>query len=196
MSSHQQLFFVGGMALPGAAHGGGKDQSSMALGKALTGYPGLPPPPGTPGKGGSGKGAKRAAGEEEDDDDEYVPEDEEDEDEDGDEDDDDDSSDANNQLPEGGPDFVVGPNGLRRRRKRLTKKWSQEEDAVLAQLVAIHGQRDWGLIARHMPGRHRKGKQCRERWRNQVSLCFVRACRDGLGRMAWGLWGAPFRSTD
>jgi hypothetical protein len=155
---------------------GGKDRGMMGL--PMPGF-GLPPPaPASPGKqggrGGKGSAAgKKAAGEEEDDE-EYVPEDEEEgsdgeyEDGDGDEED----EDANNQQEGGGEgDFVLGPNGARRRRKRLTRKWSSEEDMILAQLVAIHGQRDWGLIARHMPGRFRKGKQCRERWRNQVSQC-------------------------
>ena len=66
---------------------------------------------------------------------------------------------------EDGEAYVDG-NG--RKRKRLTRKWSPEEDMMLARLVTIHGQRDWGLIARNMPGKFRKGKQCRERWRNQL----------------------------
>jgi hypothetical protein len=146
------------MALPGVGGDQGKD---AALHQAMAMGPyGHPPPPSTPGKGAKGGrgGGKKAAGEEES---EYEEEEEDDEDE-----DDDDSSDANNQG-EGG-EFVMGPNGMRRRRKRLTKKWTAEEDMILAQLVTLHGQRDWGLIARHMPGRFRKGKQCRERWRNQV----------------------------
>lgn len=164
MSSHhhQQPFALPGhpglTAFPGV--GGSDDKGKdAALRQAMAMGPyGHPPPPSTPGKRGKGGrgGGKKAPGEEEES--EYEEEDE-------DEEDDDDSSDANNQ--EGG-EFVMGPNGMRRRRKRLTKKWTAEEDMILAQLVTLHGQRDWGLIARHMPGRFRKGKQCRERWRNQV----------------------------
>lgn len=65
-------------------------------------------------------------------------------------------------------DWMMGPDGVRRRRKQLTQKWTQEEDSLLTELVLQHGQRDWGLVASHMPGTHRKGKQCRERWRNQL----------------------------
>jgi hypothetical protein len=197
MSSQQPLALGLPLGLPFPLPGGKDGPITMAL-------PGFPPPPATPGKG--KRGAKKAAGEEEDDDEEYVPEDEDyddDEEEDG---DDDDEEDANNQMPGGGedgqPEFVVGPNGLRRRRKRLTRKWSAEEDMILAQLVAIHGQRDWGLIARHMPGRFRKGKQCRERWRNQVRRegTLVRGVGGGErlidGSVDWVGWAGRGRSTD
>lgn len=36
-----------------------------------------------------------------------------------------------------------------------------QEDRILVQLVGMYGQKDWGLIARHMPGKQRKGKQVR-----------------------------------
>jgi len=65
-------------------------------------------------------------------------------------------------------EWMMGPDGVRRRRKQLTQKWTQAEDLLLAELVFMHGERDWGLVASHMPGSHRKGKQCRERWRNQL----------------------------
>ncbi len=142
-----------GMPFPGPL--GGKDMGMMGM-PPMPGF-GLPPPaPASPGKGGRGrKGKKLAAGEENDEEEEDGSEGYEDGE------DDEEDEDANNQQG--------GPNGSRRRRKRLTHKWSAEEDMILANLVQIHGQRDWGLIARHMPGRIRKGKQCRERWRNQVS---------------------------
>jgi hypothetical protein len=46
-------------------------------------------------------------------------------------------------------------------------KWSAEEDDLLRQNVAAHGLGNWSLVAQSMPGRN--GKQCRERWMNQLS---------------------------
>ena len=45
-------------------------------------------------------------------------------------------------------------------------KWSQEEDQVLAQNIEQFGTSNWSLIAKALPGR--TGKQCRERWMNQL----------------------------
>lgn len=175
MSSHQQPFQLTEMhPLPVGPSGVDALPGVTALHQAIA----FAAPPATPGKG--SKGRKRAGGEDED---SYVPSGEEEEDGDDEEDDDDDSA-ANNQQSE----FVLEKDGqLRRRRKKLTKKWTQEEDLILVQLVTMHGQRDWGLIARHMPGKLRKGKQCRERWRNQVggSVGWV----GGLGVGGRGLIG-------
>lgn len=45
---------------------------------------------------------------------------------------------------------------------RVSKKpWNDEEDMRVRELVAIHGAKNWPLIADHLPGR--VGKQCRER---------------------------------
>lgn len=45
---------------------------------------------------------------------------------------------------------------------RVCKKpWNDEEDRRVRELVAIHGAKNWPLIADHLPGR--VGKQCRER---------------------------------
>lgn len=44
--------------------------------------------------------------------------------------------------------------------------WSQEEDALLSDLVERLGARNWTLIARGIPGR--SGKSCRLRWCNQL----------------------------
>ena len=46
------------------------------------------------------------------------------------------------------------------------KPWSVEEDAKLRSLVEEHGMQQWALIASNMP--ERNGKQCRERWHNQL----------------------------
>jgi hypothetical protein len=46
-------------------------------------------------------------------------------------------------------------------------KFTQAEDTRLIQLVNIHGSRNWGEVARHMP--HRTNRQCRERWSNYLN---------------------------
>ena len=51
--------------------------------------------------------------------------------------------------------------------------WSDEEDALLAQLVTIHGTKQWKVIANELNRKtedgNRTGKQCRERWLNYVN---------------------------
>eukprot|EP00965_Chrysotila_dentata_P207672 6184265-Pleurochrysis_carterae.AAC.5 len=39
---------------------------------------------------------------------------------------------------------------------------------MLRALVAKHGMQQWALIAQSMPDRN--GKQCRERWHNQLDV--------------------------
>lgn len=46
-------------------------------------------------------------------------------------------------------------------------KWSPEEDELLMTSVKTHGTSNWTLVANAVPGR--SGKQCRERWTNQLS---------------------------
>lgn len=49
-------------------------------------------------------------------------------------------------------------------------KWSKNEDASIVRLVSIHGER-WGSIAEKLNEAYsndRTGKQCRERWHNQL----------------------------
>jgi hypothetical protein len=45
-------------------------------------------------------------------------------------------------------------------------KWTQEEDNLLVESVKFHGFGNWSLVAQSIPGR--SGKQCRERWINQL----------------------------
>lgn len=52
------------------------------------------------------------------------------------------------------------------RRKRTVRKWTTEEDELMTKLVTMHGTRRWGLIGSQLNGR--TGKQCRERWHNQL----------------------------
>jgi hypothetical protein len=45
-------------------------------------------------------------------------------------------------------------------------KWTADEDDALRQSVGLHGLGNWSLISHDLPGRN--GKQCRERWMNQL----------------------------
>ena len=45
--------------------------------------------------------------------------------------------------------------------------WTPEEDAQVIELVKLHGQKKWSMIARQLKGR--LGKQCRERWYNHLN---------------------------
>lgn len=50
-------------------------------------------------------------------------------------------------------------------------KWTPEEDQCLMESVNKHGMGNWSLVSQGVPGR--TGKQCRERWINQLcpALC-------------------------
>ena len=53
---------------------------------------------------------------------------------------------------------------------RIIKKrmpWSEEEDKSIKKLVNKYGTSNWTLISNEM-GQNRSGKQCRERWYNQL----------------------------
>ena len=53
--------------------------------------------------------------------------------------------------------------------KRLaTKAWTPEADAMLAGLVEVYGTGSWALVASKFTDVARTGKQCRERWLNQL----------------------------
>ncbi|GMI28133.1 hypothetical protein TrCOL_g12245 [Triparma columacea] len=56
--------------------------------------------------------------------------------------------------------------GKKKRKPRVVRKWSKDEDTRMSNLVGIHGTRHWGLIASKLG--NRTGKQCRERWHNQL----------------------------
>ncbi|TYZ61851.1 hypothetical protein PybrP1_011967 [[Pythium] brassicae (nom. inval.)] len=45
--------------------------------------------------------------------------------------------------------------------------WRPDEDQRMAQLVAMYGPGRWAVISSFLPGRN--GKQCRERWHNQLN---------------------------
>ncbi|CEL92647.1 unnamed protein product [Vitrella brassicaformis CCMP3155] len=55
--------------------------------------------------------------------------------------------------------------------------WTQEEDDVLRELVAVHGAAKWSSIAKMLNerlGTYRLGKQCRERWTNHLDPTITR----------------------
>ena len=45
-------------------------------------------------------------------------------------------------------------------------KWTPEEDRLLRESIAKNGTTNWTIVASVLPGR--SGKQCRERWMNQL----------------------------
>mmetsp|Transcript_27453 Transcript_27453/g.51304 ORF Transcript_27453/g.51304 Transcript_27453/m.51304 type:complete len:434 (-) Transcript_27453:103-1404(-) len=51
-------------------------------------------------------------------------------------------------------------------KQRATRKWTPEEDKRMIELVGQLGVKHWGLIGQKLNGR--TGKQCRERWHNQL----------------------------
>ncbi|KAM0892767.1 hypothetical protein ACQ4PT_025536 [Festuca glaucescens] len=75
-------------------------------------------------------------------------------------------------VPSGDDDDVVitgafdGADGAAAADERVKGPWSLEEDALLTNLVMIHGPRNWTLIAQGIAGR--SGKSCRLRWCNQL----------------------------
>ena len=50
--------------------------------------------------------------------------------------------------------------------KQIKGNWTPEEDMILKNKVAEYGLKKWKEIATYLPGRI--GKQCRERWYNNV----------------------------
>jgi len=50
--------------------------------------------------------------------------------------------------------------------RRVVRKWTPEEDSQMKKLIEIYGTRRWSVIGTHLKGRN--GKQCRERWHNQL----------------------------
>lgn len=70
----------------------------------------------------------------------------------------------NVQLPPEGQPGVV-PQKLGGPKKRQCPQWTVEEDRVIKEHVAQHGPTKWSQIALN----GRVGKQCRERWHNQLN---------------------------
>jgi hypothetical protein len=66
------------------------------------------------------------------------------------------------------------------------KPWTDAEDGRLRHLVVSHGLQQWALIASQMPDRN--GKQCRERWHNQLD---GKLNREGMRPLSHSLCLAP-----
>ena len=49
----------------------------------------------------------------------------------------------------------------------MKKSWTKEEDRKVAAIVRKHGPGNWATVAAKLKGRN--GKQCRERWHNQLN---------------------------
>jgi hypothetical protein len=67
---------------------------------------------------------------------------------------------ASQSLPPFGSDSLQTPNPM----KKI--KWTLPEDELLRETVDREGETNWSRVASVLPGR--TGKQCRERWRNQL----------------------------
>ncbi|CAM9631261.1 unnamed protein product, partial [Scytosiphon promiscuus] len=66
----------------------------------------------------------------------------------------------------GGIDHSEILNALDAKRKRTVRKWTSQEDAEMVELVKKYGVKAWGVIGSKLVDR--TGKQCRERWHNQL----------------------------
>jgi hypothetical protein len=51
-------------------------------------------------------------------------------------------------------------------------KWPAKDDALLSENISIYGLTNWAFVAGAIPGRN--GKQCRERWVNQLAPALSR----------------------
>ncbi|TMW57098.1 hypothetical protein Poli38472_003023 [Pythium oligandrum] len=58
-------------------------------------------------------------------------------------------------------------NELQNHGTAVKKPWCPSEDMKMLELVRSHGPGKWAVIASYLPGRN--GKQCRERWHNQLN---------------------------
>ena len=52
-------------------------------------------------------------------------------------------------------------------KKHSRKAFSPEEDALIANLVKIHGTQKWDVVSSYLKGRN--ARQCRERWKSSLS---------------------------
>ena len=67
-------------------------------------------------------------------------------------------------IPSNYPPKSLTPNSTQPSFKK--SKWTSEEDRQLIKSVTKNGMTNWSLVAKEVPGR--TGKQCRERWANQL----------------------------
>jgi hypothetical protein len=69
--------------------------------------------------------------------------------------------------------------------------WTRQEDQMIISWVQVHGPTDWTKLAENLPGRI--GKQCRERWHNELNPELLRTSwlpqEDHLIEKFRQLWG-------
>merc|ERR1719247_444860 len=69
-------------------------------------------------------------------------------------------------LGESAADTAAAEAGDKAKEDQRSRPWTTEEDTLVRSLVEAHGTKRWSLIASNLTGR--TGKQCRERWHNQL----------------------------
>ena len=74
------------------------------------------------------------------------------------------------------PTTIVRDGDQVRKKRRSVRKWTAEEDEQMRVLVKRFGTRKWSTIGGFLEGRN--GKQCRERWHNQLD--------PAIKKCAWG----------
>jgi len=67
---------------------------------------------------------------------------------------------------------MAGADGKDGGNESSRRPWSSEEDDLIVQLVAQHGTKNWSLIGSRL--KNRSGKQCRERYKNQLDPIIMR----------------------
>ncbi|KAF0694681.1 Aste57867_14451 [Aphanomyces stellatus] len=65
------------------------------------------------------------------------------------------------------PDCQLRWNYLQNHGSSVKQAWSAREDREMVDLITKYGPGKWAVIASYLPGRN--GKQCRERWHNQLN---------------------------
>jgi hypothetical protein len=70
------------------------------------------------------------------------------------------------QVPAALPQILLRNRALGQADQAKRVKWSEHEDKILTATIQRHGV-DWAVVAMALPGR--TGKQCRERWTNQLN---------------------------
>ena len=73
------------------------------------------------------------------------------------------------------PNELTEDNFINLNSKTKKRSWNIDEDQKLIELVQIHGPQQWNSIAEKL--NLRTGKQCRERWHNQLD--------PSLKRLGW-----------
>eukprot|EP01045_Picozoa_sp_COSAG04_P030791 COSAG04_NODE_5471_length_1604_cov_2.278405_1_plen_117_part_00 len=76
--------------------------------------------------------------------------------------------------------FTRGSAEPPRQRRKATRSWTPEEDAILRQVIHSSCSGDWGAVPQLVPDRN--SKQCRERWLNHLVPGISKVDSPFLGR--------------